>query len=89
MHVDSYERVRDQLIYCTRTVVEMEKTIEEVKFILEERRKEKPNEAFKFLCTGLSARYHELSLPLCLTPSLKGVTCACTQSYQSYNLVIR
>lgn len=31
-----------KLIYCTRTVVEMEKTIEEVKFVLENRKKEKP-----------------------------------------------
>lgn len=35
----------------------MEKTIEEVKFILDHRKKEKPEEEFKFLCTGLSARY--------------------------------
>jgi len=32
-----------ELIYCTRTVVEMEKTIEEVKFVLENRKKEKPS----------------------------------------------
>lgn len=35
----------------------MEKTIEEVKFIIESRRIEKGNEGLKFLCTGLSARY--------------------------------
>jgi DNA excision repair protein ERCC-2 len=31
-----------KLIYCTRTIVEMEKTLEELKFVLEQREKDFP-----------------------------------------------
>jgi len=31
-----------KLIYCTRTIVEMEKTLEELKFVLEQRDKDFP-----------------------------------------------
>ncbi|EGR32513.1 tfiih basal transcription factor complex helicase subunit, putative [Ichthyophthirius multifiliis] len=54
-----------KLLYCTRTVVEMEKTIEELKFVLENTKKyilEEKRE-FKFLCTALSARSN-----LCINP---------------------
>jgi DNA excision repair protein ERCC-2 len=30
-----------KLVYCTRTVVEMEKTLKEVKFVLKKRREER------------------------------------------------
>ncbi|EAS01088.2 DNA repair helicase (macronuclear) [Tetrahymena thermophila SB210] len=64
-YLESNQDKFKKLIYCTRTVVEMEKTIEEVKFILDNRKQEKPEEQFKFLCTGLSARSN-----LCIHPNV-------------------
>ncbi len=46
------EKVK-KIIYCTRTVVEMEKTIREVKVVLEARKKEYPEENLDFLAVGL------------------------------------
>lgn len=44
-----------KLIYCTRTVVEMEKTLKEIKNLLKSRGKEDAN-AKKFLAVGLTAK---------------------------------
>jgi DNA excision repair protein ERCC-2 len=47
---DRYTKVKtflfEKLIYCTRTVAEMEKTLEELKFVIEMRKKE-INDDFK------------------------------------------
>lgn len=51
-HPDKYKKV----IYCTRTVVEMEKTLEEVREVIKTRKKEYPEEEYKFVCAGLTAR---------------------------------
>lgn len=44
-----------QLIYCTRTVVEMEKTLNEIKNLLKKRELDDPT-AKKFLAVGLTAK---------------------------------
>eukprot|EP01016_Furgasonia_blochmanni_P002677 TRINITY_DN11043_c0_g1_i2.p1 TRINITY_DN11043_c0_g1~~TRINITY_DN11043_c0_g1_i2.p1 ORF type:complete len:831 (+),score=146.97 TRINITY_DN11043_c0_g1_i2:59-2551(+) len=54
----SYQAAQDKpakFIYCTRTVVEMEKTLKELKFVIEARKKELPNSK-PILALGLSAR---------------------------------
>jgi DNA excision repair protein ERCC-2 len=45
--------------------VEMEKTIKELKFVIENRKKENPTENFNILAVGLSARKN-----LCIHPSV-------------------
>ena len=52
-----------KLVYCTRTVVEMEKTIKEVQFVIKSRKKEYFNDLLKFLVVGLSTRKN-----LCIHP---------------------
>lgn len=49
----SYPEKFKKLVYCTRTVVEMEKTLEEVKEVIKTRKSEFPEDEFKFLAAGL------------------------------------
>ena len=45
-----------KLVYCTRTIVEMEKTLEELKFVQSQREKDFAGEAgTQELCTGILA----------------------------------
>lgn len=57
-----------KLIYCTRTVVEMEKTLREVKFVMDARERHKAKSNVKFLGVGLSARRN-----LCIHPEIQGI----------------
>jgi DNA excision repair protein ERCC-2 len=54
-----------KLIYCTRTVVEMEKTLQEVKLVLKARKAEGIID--KFTAVGLSSRKN-----LCINPDVIG-----------------
>ena len=56
-----------KLFYCTRTVVEIDKTLKELQFIQEQRNKE--FEEYKFLAIGLSARRS-----LCINDDVKNLS---------------
>ena len=60
----AYPESFKKLIYCTRTVPEMEKTLRELKFLMESRQKESKDEK-KLLAVGLSARKN-----LCVNPKV-------------------
>mmetsp|Transcript_16387 Transcript_16387/g.1463 ORF Transcript_16387/g.1463 Transcript_16387/m.1463 type:complete len:117 (+) Transcript_16387:99-449(+) len=66
--LESYPDKYKKLVYCTRTVVEMEKTLEEVKEVVKARNKYKQNEDFKYIASGLSARKN-----LCINKEVKSL----------------
>lgn len=59
-----------KLIYCTRTIVEMEKTLEELKFVMKQRRKDFPESDDAVLGVDPDEMQNSLSSPilaLCLS----------------------
>jgi DNA excision repair protein ERCC-2 len=59
-----------KLVYCTRTIVEMEKTLEELKFVLEHREKDFSHEVEEYLRSPVLAMCLSSRKNLCINETV-------------------